>query len=295
MQTPAGCASVSDDNGNLLFYTNGKTVWNKNHQIMQNGADLFGEIEGVQSAIIIPKPNDTSIYYIFYTRDVVQSEPFYALSGIFYSEVKIEPQNPLGFVTTNKNVQIAEVNSTTRIAAIHHPESNSVRVVGITKPEAVFGTIIADGQYVFRIFNVSESGINLTPTIRSINFSIGRLGAMKISPDSNYLAFADAGNQKVYFYNFDNTTINFQHYFTLPTVPAFGLFIDPYGIEFSQDSKMFYYSGGNNVVQFPFTAIGGSSLLNRILFQFQMRRLFNWQEMVKYMLHKAISIVQLLI
>ncbi|MGB1043009.1 MAG: hypothetical protein ACPGU6_06420, partial [Tenacibaculum sp.] len=37
MNTPAGCSAISDNNGNLLFYTNGKTIWNKNHEIMENG------------------------------------------------------------------------------------------------------------------------------------------------------------------------------------------------------------------------------------------------------------------
>ena len=40
METPAGCSSISDKNGALLFYTNGQTVWNKNHEIMNNGSNL---------------------------------------------------------------------------------------------------------------------------------------------------------------------------------------------------------------------------------------------------------------
>ena len=32
-----GCATISDANGNLLFYTNGMTVWNRNHEVMENG------------------------------------------------------------------------------------------------------------------------------------------------------------------------------------------------------------------------------------------------------------------
>ena len=31
MNTWEGCASIADPNGNLLFYTDGITVWNKNH------------------------------------------------------------------------------------------------------------------------------------------------------------------------------------------------------------------------------------------------------------------------
>ena len=29
-----GCATINDKNGQLLFYTNGLSVWNKQHQVM---------------------------------------------------------------------------------------------------------------------------------------------------------------------------------------------------------------------------------------------------------------------
>ena len=40
--TDEGVASISDNNGNLLFYTEGTTVWDKNQSIMPNGTGLFG-------------------------------------------------------------------------------------------------------------------------------------------------------------------------------------------------------------------------------------------------------------
>jgi hypothetical protein len=61
MATPAGCASISDRNGELLFYTNGQTVWNKNHEIMENGEGLAAEIENIQSTIIVPVPGNGNL------------------------------------------------------------------------------------------------------------------------------------------------------------------------------------------------------------------------------------------
>ena len=57
------CASISDANGNLLFYTNGITVWNQQHQIMANGG-YISPCAGYQSALIVKKPGNNSIYYI---------------------------------------------------------------------------------------------------------------------------------------------------------------------------------------------------------------------------------------
>ena len=39
--TNEGCASISDSSGNLLFYTDGSRVWNKNHTTMMNGLGYF--------------------------------------------------------------------------------------------------------------------------------------------------------------------------------------------------------------------------------------------------------------
>ena len=42
LDTVEGCTTISDDNGDLLFYTDGLTVYDRNHQIMPNGINLFG-------------------------------------------------------------------------------------------------------------------------------------------------------------------------------------------------------------------------------------------------------------
>ena len=63
--TEEGCASISDKSGNLLFYTDGITVYNKSHEIMLNGTGLYGDPSSTQSAIIVPDPADRNLFYIF--------------------------------------------------------------------------------------------------------------------------------------------------------------------------------------------------------------------------------------
>src|SRR4051812_6637805 len=53
LNTTEGTSSMSDANGNLLFYTDGVNVWNKLHAIMPNGTGLLGDVSTTQSAIII--------------------------------------------------------------------------------------------------------------------------------------------------------------------------------------------------------------------------------------------------
>jgi len=40
LDTLEGCATISNNNGQLLFYTDGITVWNRNHVVMPNGYAL---------------------------------------------------------------------------------------------------------------------------------------------------------------------------------------------------------------------------------------------------------------
>jgi gliding motility-associated-like protein len=68
--TDEGCSTISDSNGNLLMYTDGRTVWDRNHIQMPNGSyangtELFGDASSTQSGIIIPKPGSSDIYYVF--------------------------------------------------------------------------------------------------------------------------------------------------------------------------------------------------------------------------------------
>src|SRR5688500_2612049 len=65
MNTMEGTACISDSLGNLLFYTNGESIWNKNHMIMANGTGLTGHVSTTQSALIVKKPGSQHLFYVF--------------------------------------------------------------------------------------------------------------------------------------------------------------------------------------------------------------------------------------
>ncbi len=52
--TTEGCASVSDKNGNLIFYTDGSNVYGSNHLLMPNGTGLYGNPSSTQSFCCMP-------------------------------------------------------------------------------------------------------------------------------------------------------------------------------------------------------------------------------------------------
>src|ERR1044072_10401 len=52
MSTMEGSSSIADASGNLLFYTDGLTVYNKLHAVMANGTGLSGNQSTSQAALI---------------------------------------------------------------------------------------------------------------------------------------------------------------------------------------------------------------------------------------------------
>ncbi|MCK5822155.1 MAG: hypothetical protein KAH17_09715, partial [Bacteroidales bacterium] len=83
MNAPAGCTSIADSSGNLLFYSNGSTVWNQNHEILINGTGLFGDSLATMSANILPYPGDSTKYYLFTNRRYPGADSSY-YGGHFY-------------------------------------------------------------------------------------------------------------------------------------------------------------------------------------------------------------------
>ncbi|MCH4553633.1 T9SS type B sorting domain-containing protein [Aestuariibaculum lutulentum] len=237
MTTPAGCSSISNKNGELLFYTNGQTVWNKNHEIMSNGINLAGDINNTQSTIIVPKPSDPNTYYIFTTRENPTSTPL-VTSGLFFSTVKFTVQNPLGEITS-KNSRLTTT-ITQRITAIHDAITNTIKVI-------TFGSESTQNNApkdTFFIFTVTSNGVNKTPVKTQERTIVSSAGAMKISPDGKIIALADFDGNFIYLYNFDITTSEVKYYNTInPNLLMDPL--NPYGVEFSQDSKILYFTGNN--------------------------------------------------
>ena len=84
MSTEGGSASISDTDGNLLFYTNGINVWGADHKTIKNGTGLCGSTTVSQAVLIVPNPNEDNEYYIFTNQ---AQEP--NSHGLNYSIVKL--------------------------------------------------------------------------------------------------------------------------------------------------------------------------------------------------------------
>jgi len=123
MNAPAGSASVSNELGQLLFYTNGETVWNGNHTIMSNG-HLIGDAEVSQSAVIVPKPDDSGKYYIFSNSANNPAHP-----GFRYSVVDMSLDGGLGDIDTVEKDVLLLTTCSEKMTTVINPFENSYWLV----------------------------------------------------------------------------------------------------------------------------------------------------------------------
>jgi hypothetical protein len=115
MSVLEGCAVISDTTGQLLFYTNAHRVWNRNHQIMQGGDSIGPFVSSPRDgAVIVPKPGDNDIYYIF-NVDGWENQ---FQRGIRWHEVDMTLDNGLGAVTSANNLLHTPVSE--QLAATRH-------------------------------------------------------------------------------------------------------------------------------------------------------------------------------
>jgi len=222
--TAEGSASISDAAGNLLFYTDGTTVWNKNHLVMTNGNALNGHWSATQSAVIVPRPGSGTMYYIFTSDELGQPK------GICYSEVDMTASGSLGAVTANKNIFLFAA-STEKLVAVRHCNNKDLWIVSHDMDSAVF-----------RSFLVTSSSVNSTGVISHVGITgYGYVaGQLKGSPDGKKLAAAiyDPEN-RFELYDFDNSTGQVSNALLLPQQFANGG-EGAYGCEFSPDGTKFY-------------------------------------------------------
>ncbi|MBI4647096.1 MAG: T9SS type A sorting domain-containing protein [Bacteroidia bacterium] len=249
METHEGCASISDRNGNLLFYTNGVNVWNRLHTTMPNGNGLTGDNSSTQSAIIVPKPLTEYFYYIFTTG----AQLLYS-SGFRYSEVNMTLANGYGDINNNKNILLLD-SVCEKITAVKHSNNTDIWVITHKWNSNAYYTYL-----------VTDLGINPEPVISNTGTivagdNIFTIGYLKASQDGSRIAAAHYGMDIVDICNFDNCTGKISNCISLN-----GFHNYPYGVEFSPNGNFIYISEDTDTIsylyQFNLNACDYSDILN---------------------------------
>ena len=245
-QTYEGCASISDANGNLLFYTDGSAVYNANHTVMPNGAGLNGDDSSTQSAIIVKKPGTTDIYTIFTVVDLA------GLEGFQYSEVDMTLDGGLGdVVATAKNIAIYTP-TCEKVTAVSHSNGSDFWIV----------TQEYNGSN-FRAYLYDNTGISTTFTSSSSDFTPANpqesLGYLRSNVQGTRIAIATYTANVVKVYDFNNSTGMASNPISLPVTNS-------YGLEFSPNGEYLYVgevsSAVNNITQYDLLAGSETDIQN---------------------------------
>lgn len=233
LSTIEGCTSISNESGQLLMYTDGKTVYNAAHTVMQNGNGLKGDQSSSQSAIIVPKPGDPNIYYIF----TVGSNQ--GVLGLNYSTVDMTGDNGLG-VVIQKNFNLIQACAEKVSAVLQDCNTGNIWVSAFS---SVNGTNVSQ-MNTFHSFEISNTGVNPL-AVKSVftNINISELrGNLKFSPDGTKAASANIGSGLLLL-DFDVNTGQFSNLEILSFTSSYN---KPYGVEFSPNNRFLYVAASND-------------------------------------------------
>ena len=282
LNTLEGCTSISDTDGNLLFYSDGRTVWNSLHQPMANasealGTGLKGDDSSTSSGLIVPKPQDPNFYYIF-TVD----EPHHFNSAAFPDQVDGDGVNDglmYSLVDINLNAGLGDVDPLEKnVPLITYDITNpaevdfkcSEKITAVKADDCSSFWVISHFTNKFYAFKVDVNGVNTTPVISEVGPEVpvsgyrrNALGYIKASPDGSRLVVAHLGFATtlageapggVYLFDFDNDTgiVSNEQILYGPENGD-----SPYGVEFSAENRKVYAtinagangSGPSSVVQ----------------------------------------------
>ncbi len=249
LNTQEGVATISDNNGNLLFYTDGITIWDKSHQPMPKGnSSLHGHDSSTQSAIIVPNPGDTNLYYVFTTDQLGGA------NGLSYSIVDVSlpgngsNNNPLGDVIAS-SINISLISPVTE------------KVIAVQKNNNSGYWLVTHGwnNDKFYAYEITCDGISNTPVISSVGSvhsggtnNINAVGYMAANIQGTKLALVNRKDNSVEIFDFNNKSgiVSNQNIITTPDNLL-------YGISFSPDGKLLYIGGRQSIFRH---SIGGNTI-----------------------------------
>ncbi len=222
INTREGCASFSDKNGNLLFYTDGVKVWDSTNTMMPNGNGLHGDLTTTQSALIVPHPDSINIYYIF-TVAAKGSE-----NGLQYSRVDMNLNSGKGDIPLNeKNIKLMSP-SCEKVAAVKKDNGKEYWILALQYKS---DNLLA--------YSIDKNGLNHSPIINKTSLFISdkqssnTVGYLKFSSDGKKIGFNNSQLGYTLIADFNNSNA------TISNIWKFNTNLG-YGLEFSPKSQFLY-------------------------------------------------------
>jgi gliding motility-associated-like protein len=229
-----GCSVECDNYGNLLFYTDGVTVWNKNHTAMPNGTGLDGDYSSTQT-VIVRKPGECKQYYVFYTDGQFGSQIWR------YSIIDLTLNGGLGDVVLSSKNTFLYSPGAEKITSVRHQNGTDIWII-------LHG--LGSTNNKFLAYLITSTGISAPVISANVGaYHDNLIGYMKASHDGNKIALAITFTPdiRVDVFDFDKSTGVVSNPHSFPNLAG------AYGIEFSPNDALLYastYWGTNHLYQF---------------------------------------------
>jgi len=255
-------SGICDSTGELLLYSNGFAVANREHQIIENGDTLmidaaafalFGLSELPAGTLILLNPLDNGIYYLFHEEiqlgyNWVFNNPTYRVQRIYLTTIDMNANGGLGKVIEKNKVITYDplLLDDGKILAVRHANG---RDWWVTVPRFNSNKIIR--------FLLTPSGIQFQPDalLDMVQYP-GNQGQASFSPDGKLYASITLKNQPgmppqqyLYVMHFDRCDGTFYDQIRIPVADF------TYGVFFSPDSRYMYlaHDDGIKLTQYDVT------------------------------------------
>lgn len=238
-----GFAAVSSrTTGNLLFYTNGGSVWKANHQTMPNGTELMGNSINswygtFQGSLIVPFIADTNKYYLFSLAigGQIHSNPSTGIKGsLFYSIVDMNLDNNNGDVDVNNKNIMLDTNALSE---------GLIAIPGCNNDIWIVVHSFNQDPQIYKAYHITKDGVNHTPVISSSKINGTEVSSIKASSDRKKIVFMSQSEIEISHFDPSNGNISLpvsiQHAsFGIPNASRPSV----YGGIFSPDNSKLYLS-----------------------------------------------------
>jgi len=234
-----GTASICDKNGKLLLYTNGIQIWNSRHHVISDASNLGGNDSSTESAVIVPRPGSSTVFYVFTTHT--------QLTSVI---VDITLNKGEGGIISKTNLM---KNATEKLAVVHHCNKKDFWIVAHESGNDVFKSYLLTGKGLEISAVSSKTGLKYNER--------ASLGYLRFSPTGSKLGAALFGNGVIELYDFDSSSGKISNLTSLEH-PDFEM---AYGIEFSPDENYIYVtqtlSAANQIFQLDISSKNSTDIL----------------------------------
>ncbi|WP_460969697.1 gliding motility-associated C-terminal domain-containing protein [Pontibacter aydingkolensis] len=178
--------TYSNKAGQVILSVNLYGMYNKDGKLIENGGWAARNLGF--DMYIIPKPGSNSLFYVFYTLEVISGVNWTDKQAIGYAIVDLAANNGAGKVLEKDKVIYQDTHGYFTVSG--NCGNNTYWLVGEANTNIKLGT---DQLFAFKI---KDQGISKEP-VRSEPVLIGNAKFLKFSPAGNKLVFAYRGYEDI--------------------------------------------------------------------------------------------------